>query len=162
MKFAVFSFLSLLSIAATCALYGWLESTVNMLEGLGQLFAPGATTVVFAPFLLLFIALGLAVFIVVPVLAAAIAALLGGWLLRSRSLSPSRSFVRSFILVAVVCHIAFIGLAASHNASFLLRRPREHPKTPAYALACMAGANAALNLFVAALIIRRQTAQAKP
>ena len=162
MKFAVFSFLGLLSIAASCALYGWLESTVNMLEGLGQLFAPGATTVLFAPLLLLFIILGFAVFVAAPMLAAAIAAALGGLLLRSRSLSPSLSFVRWFILVAGVCHIPFIVLATRHNASFLLQRPREHPKTPAYALACIAGANAALNSFVAALIIRKLTAQAKP
>lgn len=162
MQFAVFSFLGLLSIAATCALYGWLESTVNMLEGFGQLFAPGATTVLFAPILLLFIILGFAVFVAAPMLAAAMAAALGGLLLRSRSLSPSLSFVRSFILIAVVCHIAFIVLATRHNAWFLLQRPRAHPKTPAYALACAAGANAALNLFAAALIIRKQTAQAKP
>jgi hypothetical protein len=167
MKFAVFSFLGLLSIAASCALYGWLESTVNMLEGLGQLFAPGATTVLFAPLLLLFILLGFAVFVATPMIAVAIAAALGGLLLRSRSLSPSLSFVRWFILVAGVCHIPIIVLATRHNASFLPRRPREHPKTPAYALACIAGANAALNSFVAALIIRKQTirkqtAQAKP
>jgi len=162
MKLAVFGFLCLLSIAATGAVYGWLESTVNMIEGLGLLFAPGATTVVFAPFLLLFIVLGLAVFVATPMLATAIAAAFGGLLLRSLALRVSRSFVRSFVFVAIFCHIAFIVLATRHNAPFLLGRPREHPKTPDYALACLAGANAALNSLVAALIIRRLTTKAKP
>jgi hypothetical protein len=117
---------------------------------------------VFTPFLLLFIVLGLAVFVATPMLAAAIAAAFGGLLLRSRALSVSRSFVRSFVFVAVVCHIAFIVFATRHNASFLLRRPRAHPRTPDYALACIAGANAALNSLVAALIIRRLTTKAKP
>jgi len=57
-----------------------------MIGGFGLLFAPGATTVVFAPFLLLFIVLGLAVFVGTPMLAAAIAAAFGGLLLRSRAL----------------------------------------------------------------------------
>ena len=162
MKFAIFGFICLLSVAATCVLYGWLESTVNMIEGFGQLFAPGATTVVFSPFLLLFIALCLGVFIATSLLAVAVAAICGGLLLRSRGLPMSRSFARSFVFVAVVCHIAFIVMATRHHASFLLERPREHPKTPDYALACMAGANAGLNSFVAALIIRRLTAKANP
>ena len=51
-------------------------------------------------------------------------------------------------------------LATEQNASFLLGRPRIHPKTPAYVLAGIAGANAALDLFVAALIIRRLVAKA--
>jgi hypothetical protein len=134
-----------------------------MIEGLGLLFDPGATTVVFAPFLLLFIVLGFAVFVATPMLAAAIAAAFGGLLLRSRALSVSRSYVRSFVFVAIFCHIAFIVLATHHNAPFLLGRPREHPKTPDYGgLACIAGANAGLNSFAAALIIRRLTINAKP
>ena len=130
MKIAVFSLLCLLSLVATCALYGWLESTLNMMEGFGLLFASGATTVLFAPFLLLFILLGLAVFVATPMLATAIAAAFGGLLLRSRALNVSQSFVRSFVFVAAVCHIAFIGLATRQNASFLLGRPREHPRPP--------------------------------
>jgi hypothetical protein len=42
MKFAIFGFVFLVSIAATCALYGWLESSMNMIEGLRQFFRPGA------------------------------------------------------------------------------------------------------------------------
>ena len=79
MKFAIFGFICLLSIAATCALYGWLESSVNMIEGFGQLFAPGATTVLFSPFLLLFIVLSLGVFIATPLLAVAVTAVFGGY-----------------------------------------------------------------------------------
>jgi hypothetical protein len=71
-KFVAFSLPCLLSVAATCAVYGWLEATANMIEGLALLFAPGATTVVFAPILLLFIGLGLAIFVTGPMFAAAL------------------------------------------------------------------------------------------
>jgi hypothetical protein len=148
-------------MAATCALYGWLESTANMMEGLRLLFAPGATTVVFAPFLLLFIGLTLIIFVAGPMFAAAIGAIFGGLLLRWRALSVSRSTIRSFVFVSVVCHIILIALATRYHAPFLLGRPREHPKTPTYALACVAGANAALNSLVAASIIRRLTTKAR-
>lgn len=89
MKFVALSLPCLLSLAATCVLYGWLESTANMVEGLRLLFAPGATTVVFAPFLLLFIALALIIFVAGPMFAAAIGAILGGLLLRWRALYNS-------------------------------------------------------------------------
>ena len=69
MKFTVFGLIFLVSVAVMCAFFGWLESSVNMIEGLKQLFAPGATTVVFSPILLLFIALCLGVFIGVPLFA---------------------------------------------------------------------------------------------
>jgi len=144
-------------MAATCAVYGWLEATANMVEGLRQLFAPGATTVVFAPFLFLFIALTLIIFVAGPMFAAAIGAIFGGLLLRWRALSVSRSTIQSFVFASVVCHIILIVLATRYHASFLPGRPREHPKTPPYALACVAGANAALNSLVAALIIPRLT-----
>ena len=162
MKFAIFGFICLLSVAATCVLYGWLESTVNMIEGFGQLFAPGATTVVFSPFLLLFIVLCLGVFSATSLLAVAVAAICGGLLLRSRGLSMSRSFARSFVLIAVICQFAFIFFAIEQNASFLLGRPRVHPTAPAYVLAFLAGANAAVNLSVAVLIICKLTAKTKP
>ena len=161
MEFAIFGFICLLSIAATCALYGWLESSVNMIEGFGQLFAPGATTVLFSPFLLLFIVLSLGVFIVTPLLAVAVTAVFGGLLIRARGLAVSRSFARSFVFVAVICQFAFILFAIDQNAWFLLRRPRVHPSAPAYVLASLAGANAVMNLFVAGLIIRKLTAKTK-
>jgi len=148
-------------MAATCALYGWLESTVNMIEGLRLLFGPGATTVVFAPFLLLFIALTLIIFVAGPMFAAAIGAISGGLLLRWRAPSVSRSTIRSFVCASVVCHIILIALATRYHAPFLPGRPREHPKTPTYALACVAGANAALNSLVAALIISQTDHQSK-
>ncbi len=162
MEFAIFGFICLLSIAATCALYGWLESSVNMIEGFGQLFAPGATTVLFSPFLLLFIVLSLGVFIVTPLLAVAVTAVFGGLLIRARGLAVSRSFARSFVFVAVICQFAFILFAIDQNAWFLLRRPRVHPSAPAYVLASLAGANAAVNLFLAALITRKLTAKTRP
>jgi hypothetical protein len=132
-----------------------------MVEGLRLLFAPGAKTVVFAPFLLLFIALTLMIFVAGPMFAAAIGAIFGGLLLRWRALSVSRSTIRFFVFASVVCHIILIALATRYHAPFLPGRPREHPKTPTYALACMAGANAALNSLVAALIIRRLTTKAR-
>ena len=159
MKFAIFALTSAVSMAATCVLYGWLESTVNMIEGFRQLFAPGATTVVFSPFLLLFIALCLGVFIGASLLVVAIAAVMGGLLLRSRAITVPRSFTRSFVFVAVACQFAFMLFAIDQNAPFLLRRPRAHPTAPAYILACLAGANSAFNLSLAALIIRKLTAK---
>jgi hypothetical protein len=129
--------------------------------GLETTIRPGATTVVFAPFLLLFIALALIIFVAGPMFAAAIGAILGGLLLRWRALSISRSTIRSFVFASVVCHIILIALATRYHAPFLPGRPREHPKTPTYALACVAGANAALNSLVAVLIIRRLTTKGR-
>jgi len=157
MKFAVFGFIFLVSTAATCVLYGWLESSVNMIEGLRQLFAPGATTVVFSPFLLLFIALGLGVFIGVSMLAVSAAAVLGSALLRSRAPIVSLSFVRFFVIGAMICQFAFILFA---SAPFLLGRPRLHPNT--YLVAFAAAVNAALNLSVAALVVRKLSDKISP
>src|SRR6266566_1439508 len=135
MKFAIFVLILLVSIAATCALYGWLESSVNMIEGLRQFFQPGAGTILFSPILLLFIALGLGVFISLPLLAVTIAAILGGLLLRSRGF---------LVFVAIISQFVFILFAIEQNASFLLDRPRLHPKAPSYVLAFLSAANAAL------------------
>ena len=162
MKFAVFALVFLISAVASCMLYGWLESSVNMTEGLRHLFTPGATTVIFSPFLLLFILLCLAVFITTPLVAVSTAGVLGGLVLRPRGQTVSRSFARSFVLVAVICQFAFIFFAIQQDAWFLMRRPRVHPSSPAYVLAFLASANAALNLFGAALIIRKLTAKTAP
>jgi membrane-bound metal-dependent hydrolase YbcI (DUF457 family) len=92
--------------------------------------------------------------------AAAIGAILGGLLLRWRALTVSRSTIRSFVFASVVCHIILIALATRYHAPFLPGRPREHPKTATYVLACVAGANAAFSL-VAVLIIRRLTTKGR-
>jgi hypothetical protein len=157
MKFVIFALIGLVSVTATCTMYGWLESTMNMVEGLGQLFAPGATTVIFSPFLLLFILLTLGVFVLVSLLTVAIAAVLGGSVLRFDARPVSRSFTRSFVLVTVIFQFAVILFSAGQDASFLLRRPGVHPVTPDSVMALLASANAALNLFVAALIVRKLT-----
>ena len=159
MKIALFAFLGLISIAGTCAMYGWLEATVNMMEGLGQLFAPGATTVLFSPFLLLFILLTLSVFVATTLFTIAVPAVLGGVVLRSCAQPISRSFTRSFLLIAVICQFAIIFVSVEQNASFLLGRPGAHPNAPASVMALLASANAALHLSVAALIIRKLTAK---
>ena len=155
MKFAACCLPILLSIMATSALFGVLESTVNMIEGLRLLFAPGATTVVFTPFLLLFIFLGLAVFVATPMFAASAGATLAGLVLRWRGTSVSRAALRLLVPGAVIFHIAFVLVATHYDAAFLLSRPRQRPQIPDYALACIAGANAALTAFVATLILRR-------
>ena len=62
---------------------------------------------------------------------------------------------RSFVLVTVVFQFAIILLAAGQDASFLLRRPAIHPATPDSVMALLASANAALNLFIAAFIVRK-------
>jgi hypothetical protein len=160
MKFTVFAFVCLVSLTANCALYGWLESSVNMIEGLRLLFAPGAGTVVFSPFLLLFILVGLSGFVTVPVCAVAIVAMLSAYPLRSRAITVSRSFARTFVLVAVVCQFAFLLCAIQRDAPFLRDRPRVRPKSPAIVLASLAAANAGLNLLIAAVIVRKMTASA--
>ena len=160
MKFAIFGFIFLVSIAATCALYGWLESSVNMIEGLRQFFRPGAGTIVFSPILLLFIALGLGVFVGGSLLAVIVAATLSGVILRYRALTISQSFARFFVIAAIISQFVFILFAIEENAPFLLDRPRLHPNR--YLAAFVAGANAALNLSVAAFIIRKQTGKSTP
>lgn len=160
-KFAVFGALFLISLASNCAFFGWLESTMNMIEGLRLLFAPGAGTVVFSPLLLLFIVLTLSVFTAVPLLATATVAALSGYLLRSRRIGVTRSFSRAFVLIAVVGQFAIFSLAIAQNAPFLRDRPRVRPKSPAYVLALAMAANAALNLFVAMAIARTITAPAR-
>lgn len=157
MKVAVYCLPLLLSLAATSALFGVLESTVNMIEGLPLLFAPGATTVVFTPFLVLFILLGLAVFVATPILAAAAGATLGGFLLRWRKLTASPAALRLIVPAAFVSHLAFVLVATHYDAGFLLSRPRQRPQIPEYVLACIAGGNGAFASFVAAWILRRLT-----
>jgi len=160
MKFAIFGFIFLVSITATCALYGWLESSVNMIEGLRQFFRPGAGTIVFSPILLLFIALGLGVFVGGSLLAVIVAATLSGVILRYRALTISQSFARFFVIVSIISQFVFILFAIEENASFLRDRPRLHPNR--YLAAFVAGANAALNLSAAAFIIRKQTGKLTP
>jgi len=160
MKFAIFGFIFLVSIAATCALYGWLESSVNMIEGLRQFFRPGAGTIVFSPILLLFIALGLGVFVGGSLFAVIVAATLSSVILRYRALTISQSFARFFVIAAIISQFVFILFAIEENAPFLLDRPRLHPNS--YLAAFVAGTNAALNLSVAAFIIRKQTGKLTP
>ena len=155
MKISIFAFIVVVAFVATCAFYGWLESAVNMAEGLRQLFAPGATTVLFSPILLLFILLSLGVFIGGPLLATGVAAVFGGLLIRSQALTASRSFARWFALAGFLCQFAIIFFAIEQNSFFLRKRPQVHPQTSALVLAFLAGANTALDLFVAALIVRK-------
>jgi len=130
-----------------------------MTEGLGQLFVPGATTVLFAPFLLLFIALSLLVFVAVPMLAATAGAAFGALILRRREFSLPPTSARAMVASAVVCHVVVIGLAARYDSAWLLHRPAVRPTTPPVVLAGIAGADAALNSLVAAFTMRRLIAK---
>lgn len=153
MKSTIFAVVSVVSMVAMCALYGWLESSVNMMEGLGELFQPGATTVLFSPILLLFIALGLAVYMGGSMAAIIAATLVGGRLLRSDRLTVSKSFARYFVIAGVICQFVFILLAIRGNAPFLRDRPRIHPNP--YLVAVLAAAIAGFNLWVGAAIMRK-------
>src|SRR6185436_11763085 len=105
--------------------------------------------------LLLFILLTLGVFVLASLLMVGIAAALGGLVLRFDTRLVSRSFTRSFVLITVIFQFAFILFLAGQDASFLLRRPAVHPATPDSVMALLASANAALNLFLAAFIVRK-------
>lgn len=98
-----------------------------MIEGLRQFFRPGAGTIVFSPILLLFIALGLGVFVGGSLLAVIGAATLGGLILRYRALTISQSFARFFVIAAIISQFVFIFFAVEENARFLLDPPRLHP-----------------------------------
>ena len=153
MRFGVFSLLAAMSITSISARFGWLESSLNMIQGLGQLFAPGATTVLFLPLLVLFIVLFLAVFVAATLLPVAVTAVLGSLLLRMRQITISKVFAQRFILIAAAVHFAFVLVATQQNSPLLLGRPQAH--ATGYVLAAMAAAVAALNLFIAGLIVRR-------
>jgi len=77
-----------------------------------------------------------------------------------RALTISQSFARFFVIVAIISQFVFILFAIEKNAPFLLDRPRLHPNS--YLAALVAGANGALNLSVAAFIIRKQTGKLTP
>ncbi len=84
----------------------------------------------------------------------------GGVILRYRALTISQSFARFFVIAAIISQFVFILFAIEENAPFLLDRPRLHPNS--YLVAFVAGTNAALNLSVAAFIIRKQTGKLTP
>ena len=107
----------------------------------------------FLPLLVLFIVLLLAVFVVATFFPVAITAVLGSLLLRMRQTTISKVFAQRFILIAAVVHFAFVLVATQQNSPLLLGRPQAH--ATGYVLAGMAAAVAALNLFIAGLIVRR-------
>jgi hypothetical protein len=166
MRTIILFLLTLIPVAATAALYGFLESSANMVEMLLIPFTTdktaGGALVIGGPFLLLFIVAALAVFIAVPLIACSIAACLGGWGLRQsgRSIS-SRSGMIAIILTAAFT-FALVLAASPSDGGFLVSRPLKSPKTPSALLACFAAANAAFSLFVATLILCRMTRDRRP
>ena len=167
MKTTILFLLVLIPLAATAALYDTLESCANMVEILLLPFtAEGKTAagaLVFGgPFLILFIAVFVAEFIAVPLAASALAACLGGWGLRQSGRSVSERSALFSIALAAAFTIAFVLVASQRDGLIPLSRPPKKPKTPAAVLACLAGGNAALSLFVATRILRRITSNRQP
>ena len=70
-----------------------------------------------------------------------------------RQITISKVFAQRFILIAAAVHFAFVLVATQQNSPLLLGRPQAH--ATGYVLAAMAAAVAALNLFIAGLIVRR-------
>ena len=164
-KATILFLLSMIPVVATAALYGWLESCANMVEMLLFPFTPAGRTAGGAlafggPFLVLFIALGAAVFIAVPLVASIIAACLGGWGLRQSGRSVSLHAALLTIALATSYTIAFVLVAS--ESDWLPDRPANRPKTPAAVFACVAGGNAALSSFAATFVLRRITSKRKP
>ena len=150
-KIAVLVTIFLVSLAVSCALHGWLESDANLIIGLREFFKPGAGTILFSPLIVAFILLFLAVFGAVSMLAVVATAYLGGMILRPQMTSVS--ITRSFVALAVIAHFAFFVVVT--DAPFLLHRPGVRPN--ALFVAALSAAFAALNLFVATVILRRTT-----
>jgi hypothetical protein len=149
--------LCLISAAAAAALYGWLESSANMIEMLVLPFTSAGKTAGGAlafggPFLLLFIAAGLGVFMAVPLVTSAVLACLGGWALRRTGRSVSRRV--AVVAVVLTACATIVVVLAGQRGGWIPDRPANRPKTSSVALACLAGANAALSVFVATGIVR--------
>ena len=149
----------LIPIATTAALYGFLESCANMVEMLLIPFTTDKTAagalVIGGPFLVLFIALGAGAFIVVPLIASIVGACLGGRVLRRSGSEIHRQPAWLALLLATLLTIAFVSIANHYDSSILVSRPTQKPKTSAAVLACLAGGNVALSLFVATRILNR-------
>ena len=163
MKTTILVLLALIPVAATAGLYGFLESCANMVEMLLIPFTTdktaGGALAIGGPFVVLFIALGAGVFILVPLFASIAGACLGGWALwRSGNQVPRRSAWRAIVLPAFLM-IAFVWIASQYDSPMLVSRPKQKPKTPEAVLACLAGGNVALSLFVATMILCRITSK---
>src|SRR5262245_30877372 len=122
----------MIPVVATAALYGWLESCANMIDMLLLPLTPagrtaGGALAFGAPFLVLFIALGAAVFIFVPLVASIIAACLGGWGLRQSGRSVSSRAALLTISLATFYTIALVLVASERD--WLPDRPANRPKT---------------------------------
>jgi len=152
-KIIVAGSLCLISLIATCALFGWLESSVNLIEGLKTLFMPGATTVLFTPFLVLFILLCLGVFAFGSLSAVGIGAVANGIIMRNCDIDIAPLFNRTTAFISAFLISVVIFFSMEQNAGFLLSRPLNHPASPAIVLAGLAGINAALDLMVASFIV---------
>jgi hypothetical protein len=155
----ILSLLILISLAATVQAYSFIESAANMIEMLLSPFftsdpTDGGAHWLGGPFLVLFIIVGAARFIGVPLVASAVAGGLGGWGLRQskRSLSRRAGWICSAF--AAVCATALV-IAIIQPDVFVTDRPRMKPKTPRSILAGLAGANAALCVFVGTVVLRR-------
>ncbi len=139
-------------------LYGFLESGANMVEMLlGTDGAVGTAGVFGGLFLVLFILVTAGVFVSVPLVVSCAVAGVGGWTLRKlRHCVPERSGLVATVLAALLT-ITFVLAANRFDGLIPVSRPAERPGTPPAVLACLAGANAALSLFLATRLLRRFT-----
>ena len=149
--------LTLIPVAATASLYGFLESSANMIEMLLIPFTTdktaGGALFIGGPFLVLFIVMALAVFIAVPLIACSIAACLGRWAFRRSGRSMSSHSAMIAIILSAAFTFALARVASQSESAILVSRPVKRPATPRALLACFAAANAALSVFVATRIL---------
>src|SRR5262245_17090849 len=162
-RIAIQSSLILISLVATFKGYGLLESGANMAEMLLFPFTAagrtsGGALVIGGPFLVLFIAASALLFVGVPLVASTLAACLGGWGLRQSNRSIRWRPVWPSPALAGACATALV-LGVIQRNVIPVDRPQMKPKTPAGLLACLAGANSAVSVFVGTLVLRGMTAR---
>lgn len=161
-RITIQSSLILISLIATVTGYGVLESGANMVEILLSPFtsadpSAGGALWLGGPFLVLFIGASAVKFVGVPLVVSTLAAGLGGWGLRQSKGSISSRLRWICSALAAACATALV-LGVLQRDVIPVDRPQMKPKTPAGLLACLAGANAALSVFVGTFVLRRMTA----
>jgi len=155
--------LILISLAATVRTYSFLEDVTNMSEMLVSPFftadpSDGGALWLGGPILVIVIVAGTVWFLGMPLAALAVVGYLGGWGLRQskRSISKRTGWICSAL--AAVCSTAMV-VGLIQTDVFPTGRPRMKPKTPPSFLAGLAGANAALSVFIGTLALRRMASR---
>ena len=154
-KTILFLILILIPIATTSRLYGFLESSANLIESLLETEETAGTALMIGgPFILMFVALFVGIFVVVPLAICCIVAFLGGRVLRCSSSSVSKRLMLAVTVLAALLTGTFVSLASQYGDFMLASQPEHKPQTPTAVFACLAGFNAALSVFIAICIVR--------